>query len=347
MYIVCNVALGNSQVYNHLLAISKLEIVDKIIILRHKMIDENQKIPKAEYILVSNNKFLRFLQMFFINFYYALTKKVDWFVSFNPFPYGFIAWLPAKLCNIQIHFGFIGADWYKNMHGFYSKFILHFVKHVNAITVTGPKMEKELIGRGIIPNKTSILPHSIDIDKYKINTPEQCIYDCIFVGQFIKRKQIDIICKAFVIVVKKQPDAKLCLVGEGPELESIKKLIDELNLQDNVVCTGYTTEVFKYLQQSKIMIMASLMEGFPFSIIEAICSGLVIVTTPAGTIEDLINHSKNGYIFPYKNYKKCAEYVARILNDKNLYSKIRSESLKLRNEYAYETATEVWRKILI
>ncbi len=341
---MCNIAMKDIQCFHHLYPLTLVDNVDKLWIIRHQKAAFN--IPKAEYILVSKIRMLRFVQMLFYSIKLGCRKKVKWFVSINPFPYGLISYIAAKITRKKIHFGFMGGDWNRDINSCYGRFLLLFVKKVDAITVTGKKMMEGLIQKGIVSKKICILPHSIDVTKFTINNPEKTIYDCIYIGEFIQLKQIHVICKAFAIVVKNKPAAKLCLVGKGPELKSIKNLINELNLQDNIVFTGFTTEVFKYLQQSKIIVMASLHEGFPFALVEAGCSGVVSITTPAGTIKDHIRHNYNGMIFPFKDYKVCANNILDVLNSKEKYNLLRNNILKFRNEFHYNKAINTWENCL-
>ena len=89
--VVCCVALGDSQIYNHLTPVALNPLISKIWIIRHRKSDIGQ-IPKAEYVLVSDKcKPLRWLQMRKQCMRLARRPEVKAFISFNPIPYGIIA----------------------------------------------------------------------------------------------------------------------------------------------------------------------------------------------------------------------------------------------------------------
>ena len=68
-------------------------------------------------------------------------------------------------------------------------------------------------------------------------------------------------------------------MGEG-ELESyLKRLINKLNLQDNILMLGHSKNVYKYLKSSDLYVFPSIFEGFPNALAEAICMGLPCIAT--------------------------------------------------------------------
>ena len=126
MEIVCNIAMADIQVVNLLYPLTENDIVSKLWIIRHQRPKGN--ISKAHYIIVSNIRIVRFSQMLYHSIRLAFRKDVKWFVSINPFPYGLISFIAAKMTGKKIHFGFIGGDWNKHLNSLYGKFLMPFVK---------------------------------------------------------------------------------------------------------------------------------------------------------------------------------------------------------------------------
>ena len=341
--IACCIALGDAQVYHHLIPISNVREVSKIWIIRHKKV-ETGTIPKAEYIVVSKFKLLRFIQMFFICRKLAKRKNVKYFVSFNPFPYGLIAFFAKIGLNKKIHMGFIGSDWYRDFKK--HKILKKILKKADFITVTGNSMKDEMIDEGFDSSKIQTLPHSIDVTRFKVPKSSEAKYDCLFVGQLIHRKRIDIIIKAIAEVKKHIPEIKLCIVGRGELERDLKRLAQELSVSSNIEFVGYTNRVQDYYSNAKLFVMASDMEGFPFAVVEAVCSGLVPISTPVGTICDFIKHEENGSIFSQDSSEELAECIKRLMTNKELHTKLQNNVLKLREYFSYESALSVWGKWL-
>ncbi|MFA5293181.1 MAG: glycosyltransferase family 4 protein [Phycisphaerae bacterium] len=341
--IVCCVALGDAQVYHHLMPISLHPVVTKIWIIRHKNV-QTGNIPKAELLKVSRFKPLRFIQMYRLSRKLAQRKEVKAFVSFNPIPYGIISYLGARKFNKPVHFGFIGADWYRMSKAKGWNFLQKILRNGSFFTATGESMKNEMTEYGYEREKISVLPHSIDINKFKVSELKTIKYDCLYVGQLIHRKRVDIILKAFAEVLKQNPGRRLCIVGGGHLSGELKSLTKKLNIEGNVDFAGHTNDVSMYFSQSKIFVMASYMEGFPFAMVEAMCSGLVPVTTPVGTITDIVKHNEMGLIYKQNDIAGLGKCIDKLINDSAIYTRIRNNLIMTRNNFSYESALTVWDK---
>lgn len=102
----------------------------------------------------------------------------------------------------------------------------------------------------------------------------------VWTGRFSKEKQPMEIVRAMRRVIDKIPEAKLYLVGSGDEtiLEEINEYIDSYDIGDNIIFTGFSSEVEKYYQKALVYVSASKYEGAPLSFMEAMAHGLPIVT---------------------------------------------------------------------
>jgi glycosyltransferase involved in cell wall biosynthesis len=91
---------------------------------------------------------------------------------------------------------------------------------------------------------------------------------------------------AFARVAKSLPHAELHVAGDGPLRLRIESLIAELNLKERVILHGALRDMPDYLRQLDVFVMASLNEGLPIVILEAMAAGLPIVSTRAGGIHE-------------------------------------------------------------
>ena len=341
MELVSCLVMG-ANAYYYLAPLGMHPSISRLWILRPGRVERGQ-IPNAEYVLVAQKPTLwRLAQMLWASLQLGQRKEVKAFTSFNPFPYGLIQLPAAILYHKPIHFGFVGRDWYQHSRGWMGWFLRPFVRRANFVTATGPRMRRQMIEYGIEEGRIAILPHAIDVDNYPINDPETATYTCIFVGQLIQRKRVDLILQAFALVLETGANARLCIVGDGPLAEDLAALVLELGIEGAVDFVGFQSDVRPYIRSSKMMVMASDMEGLPFAIIEGMSSGLVTITTPVGTIEDLIVDGENGLLFSQNDAKGLAECICRLMDDPDLYNKLRVNVLQLRDDYAFAAATAVW-----
>jgi glycosyltransferase involved in cell wall biosynthesis len=88
---------------------------------------------------------------------------------------------------------------------------------------------------------------------------------------------------------------ELVLLGDGPELGSIKHYAKERGVEGSIKFVGFTADVKKWLDESHLMLITSITEGLPMSMLEAMSSGLPIVSTPVGEIPNILKKSKGGW----------------------------------------------------
>ena len=99
----------------------------------------------------------------------------------------------------------------------------------------------------------------------------------------------------------------------------IKKLINKLKLQNNIIWLGILNEneMIKYLLKSNVFVLPSALENSSNSLCEAMLLGMPCVASNTGGTMDLLEHKKQGYVFPYTEPAMCAEYISTLFeNDK-------------------------------
>lgn len=339
--IVCCLQMGPNAYY-YLTPVGDYPAVDRLWIVRSSQLTRGD-IPKARYILVPARwKPLRFVQMLWHALRLGRRREVKAFVSFNPIPYGLIQLLAASLYRKPIHFGFVGSDWYRHGCAWYAPLLRPFFRRGDFVTATGPRMRQQMIGFGLDADKIAILPHAIDLEHYPVADPEAATYTCIFVGQLIRRKRVDLILSAFAIVRAQHPYSRLCIVGDGPLREVLEAQAVELGIADAVDFVGFVSDVQPFLARSRIDVIASDMEGMPFALIEGMVSGLVPISTRVGTIEDWITDGENGLLVPVGDAAALAKRICHLLDDDALFERLRAKVLQSRDLFSMEHAMRVW-----
>lgn len=152
----------------------------------------------------------------------------------------------------------------------------------------------------------------------------------LFVGRLSKVKRIDIIIKAVGLL---ENDAVLTIVGDGEESDYLKSIVIEKDLQDKIVFTGAVTpdEVKNYMQNNDILVMNSILEGKPMTIIEAMSYGMPIITTQVGGISEMVSPGVNAE-YTDGSAGSIAEKTKDICANYGAYSK---ESIMISKKYDY------------
>lgn len=152
----------------------------------------------------------------------------------------------------------------------------------------------------------------------------------VSVGRLHPQKNIPFLLRAFSIFSIDNPDYILEIYGEGPLEEQLKKMVNEMNLQDKVVFNGFCKDVHKRIFKASMFILSSDYEGMPNALLEAMAMGIPCISTdcPCGGPRMLIEHKYNGQLIPIGNEMKmiqAMEYYANNEEQANLIGKKASE----------------------
>jgi len=141
------------------------------------------------------------------------------------------------------------------------------------------------------------------------------VFDGVFVGRISSEKGIYNLVDAWRIVVSRWKEARLAIVGEGPELKTLKKKIQDSKLERNVMVFGGLPDkkMYKILSRSKIFIFPSLFEGWGLAVAEALACGLPIVCYEIPALKEVFGECKSVFFVSQFNSKVLAEEILQIL----------------------------------
>lgn len=139
------------------------------------------------------------------------------------------------------------------------------------------------------------------------------------VGELLPNKNQKTLIKAMESIVKKIPNSKLLIAGNGKEKENLQQLIQERNLEQYITLLGYTTEINKYFNVCDMLVACSYREGLPLNLVEAMLCGKPVVASNNRGHRELVKNDVNGYIVEPDDIKKFAEKICAILKNEKDY----------------------------
>lgn len=151
----------------------------------------------------------------------------------------------------------------------------------------------------IVRKKSEVLYNVIDIDALYEKASQdkrEYNYDVIYLGRLTYPKNTQRLTKVLLEAIRKMPDLKVAIVGEGEDMPEILDFVDEHGVGNNIDLLGFLSNPYKVLQCSKVMVMTSLWEGTPMCALEAQAFGKPIVSTPVDGLCDLIKNGENGFL---------------------------------------------------
>lgn len=248
------------------------------------------------------------------------------------FPYHWLKWLKVWLHRIII-----------------KKYVDYFI--------CPSKKLKELMQKTLkIPDdKITYLPNFIEFNENKkIDFNKINFKQFLFIGRISKEKGIDLAIKGINLLFKKEKlrDIKLNIIGDGPELENLRKIVINLKLDENIKFLGRINnkELDQYYQESCAILMPSVcLENIPIVALESMKNKKPIIASNVGGYPDLIEQAKNGYLFEIGDYREVAKYIKNFYNNKKLSIKLGECGFKkLKKDFGREThysqLMEIYRK---
>jgi glycosyltransferase involved in cell wall biosynthesis len=120
------------------------------------------------------------------------------------------------------------------------------------------------------------------------------------------------------------PRARLLIVGDGGERPNIEARIAELGLADVVTLTGFRNDVLDVLRATDVFVLPSLLEGLPFTGLEAMATGLPVVASNIDGLPEAVIHGLTGLLVPPSDAAALRNALARLLGDPALARKMGS-----------------------
>ena len=229
-------------------------------------------------------------------------------------------------------------------------------KTVTELIVPSRKIYNIFVNKYEVNKKISIIGTGMDIERFsKSNFKEEQIdevrkkynikkSDFVIgsVSRLAKEKSIDRVITNFKEVLKTIPNAKLLIVGDGPDRDELMNLAKELEIEKNVIFTLKVPieSVQIYYQIMNVYVTFSTTETQGLTVLEAMASSIPVIAIKDDSFIDAVKDKKNGFVFKTDNdYLKA---VNELYNNKKLYKEMCLKAEELSKEHS---ALEFGKKV--
>ena len=212
--------------------------------------------------------------------------------------------------------------------GLKRRYALATLRRCDAIAVLSDSWERTV--RAVLPDSKIVVIYNPVMDAQPVEVePERDGLDVLYLAHLIRRKGFDDLIKAFQTVVDQVPGARLVFCGSG-ETDYAHELGEKLGIIDNLVFRGWIaeTEIANQLALATVLCLPSYDEGLPMGILEAMSSGVAIVTTPVGGVPDVLTHEVNALLFEPGDIDSLGEQLIRMLTDDDLRHRLSARALE-------------------
>ncbi len=211
------------------------------------------------------------------------------------------------------------------------------------MAVVSESTRQELIGLGFSPASMVIVPNAVND---KIYTPADDIPRGTpligHLGRLKKYKSVDHLLRAFDIVLKEIPEARLKIIGDGDFRPELERLAGEINIADRVEFTGYLSQAEKVrqLHQLSVAVNCSAKEGWGLTVIEANACGVPVVASDVPGLRDSVVDEKTGLLYEFGNIEQLAQKILLMLRDENLRSRMRVDAIEWGRNFNWEESAK-------
>ena len=235
--------------------------------------------------------------------------------------------IAAKLSGIKTvstQHGWITGNRKQNL---YNKLELIFLGFSDLIFCVSTPIKSILEKKRIGSENLVFMPNAVSINILNSNKSLNSNISIGYVGRFSREKGIKYLVDAVVSLSRSNCNLSYIFIGDGPEYNRIKQTIKELKLESVIRLRGFINNIEEIYNEIDILVMPSLSEGLPLTLLEAMSRGIPVVATRVGQIPEVILNNKNGLLVEPKSSKEIVDALRKIVSDQELYSKLSKNAI--------------------
>ncbi len=217
----------------------------------------------------------------------------------------------------------------------YEPVITFAINQSDAVTAVSQSLKNDTLKYFSVNREIQVIPNFICVDDYKKlkNTALKKQFSpndekvLIHISNFRKVKRVEDVVRVFEKVRKKIP-SKLILVGDGPERHKVEAICRQLNTYDDIKFLGKVKSTEEILSCADLFLLTSETESFGLAALEAMASGVPVISTNSGGQPEVNKHGFSGFLSNVGNVDDMAKNAIHILSDEKILSDFKSNALK-------------------
>jgi glycosyltransferase involved in cell wall biosynthesis len=276
------------------------------------------------------------------------TYKFDVVVDdFNKIPFFTPAFVKGPLVTVVHHF--FGRTIYKETNPIFASYVYLTESMVPVVYKKVPfaavseSTRQELINKGILEENIVLIPNAADPALYNTNaslslpTNRQIIG---YVGRIKKYKSVDQLIVAFSKIANEFPHTEVTIIGDGDNIDKLRKLSQEMGLSERVTFTGRVSEQekVKLLRQMTFLVNPSAKEGWGLTVIEANACGKAVIAANVPGLKDSVVDNRTGLLYEYGNIDSLADKMRKLLTNESLRKKLEQEAIRWAAKFTWENS---------
>jgi glycosyltransferase involved in cell wall biosynthesis len=215
-----------------------------------------------------------------------------------------------------------------------------FLRRFDAVVAVSETVADSLRLSGIRPAQVRVIDNGIDLSSFcqaratlaeQINGGPNLVVGTV--GRLVPQKGLEFFLRAAREVLPDFPYAAFVVIGAGPDREKLQRLAGDLGIGRNVVFTGQCADMPGAYASMDVFVLASVDEGMPMVILEALASRRAVVATNVGAVPRLVVPGETGLLVPPRDVQALKSAILKLLNDSFLRARLGNagEALVKRN----------------
>ncbi len=200
------------------------------------------------------------------------------------------------------------------------------LEHANALLIGSRSFAEEVVhNHGIDMDRFTIVPGATDVNRFRARDVDAIgrlspIPTLLYHGRVDLRKGLMELLEAFRVVHPDFPTLGMVVSGIGPDVDVVKQYVNDARLSSSIQLTGYASyeEAPKVYHRGDMFVSPTYSEGFSNTILEAMASGLPVVSTNTIGVVDCLQEGYNGLLVPVQDVEALANAIRRMLTDDEL-----------------------------
>ncbi|TNE80900.1 MAG: glycosyltransferase family 4 protein [Bacteroidetes bacterium] len=203
-----------------------------------------------------------------------------------------------------------------------------------AQTQRASNFKKQQFGEAL---NIKIIPNALPEMHFEALARENTI---LYAGRFAWEKDPEILIRSMPKVFEAHPEWKLVMAGTGPLLEPMKILVKNLGLQNQVIFLGKVDGLEHYYAQASILVLPSVIEGFPNTLIEGMAAGLPCICFSDIPYEDIIAPGLDGIVLTRREPNLLTEAMLTLINLPELRHTLGKEASQVKERFSASKITD-------
>ena len=193
---------------------------------------------------------------------------------------------------------------------------------------------------GVIPEKISIVPNGVELSLFN-SSKQKNPKKVVFAGAMYYHRGLDVLLEAIPKIIRKIPDAKFILLGNGNELEKLKEIVLEKNLENSVEFKGWIEreKIPENISDASIGIGPLRLtdvtsRALPIKVQEYMAVSLPIIAQKGTLPDDVLVNEKNGYFVD--GAEDLAEKISSLLNEPDKINQMGNQSRLMVQNFSWD-----------